>query len=104
MEEEANQLYRRPKMTGQVRDEEEEEEDCLSTILSRYLNRSTCSSGSLSKVIGLSQVALSLRNFVLRLLIFNPTCAEIRPSSFAFANCCDAVMQGHLQRPQGPYS
>ena len=27
MEEEANQLYRRPQMTGQARDEEEEEEE-----------------------------------------------------------------------------
>ena len=27
MEKEANQLYRRPQMTGQARDEEEEEEE-----------------------------------------------------------------------------
>ena len=50
----------------------------VSTVLPRYLNYSTSSSPSPSSMIGLSQVVLSVRILVFFLLIFSPTCAEIR--------------------------
>ena len=58
----------------------------VSTILPRYLNDSTSSSPSPSSMIGLSQVVLSLRILVFFLLIFSPTCAEIR-ARFVVLSC-----------------